>query len=190
MFIIKNKYYLIIESIKDIDLKKIKSFNKYIIIYRNYKKIENIDKLRTFREKCKAKKVEFFIANNVNLLIKLKVDGLYISAHNKNLSLNRLKNTKYKLIGSAHNIKEINLKKKQGCSEILFSRLFKTSYKNKESFLGIVGFNLFKISTKENLVPLGGINSSNLNKLNIVKCDSIALLSEVKKKPAIFSRLF
>ena len=41
MFILKNKYFLIIESIKDIDLKNIKKRNKFFIIYRNNKKNEN-----------------------------------------------------------------------------------------------------------------------------------------------------
>ena len=41
MFILKKKYYLIIESIKDINLKNIKKRNKFIIIYRNQKKKEN-----------------------------------------------------------------------------------------------------------------------------------------------------
>ena len=40
MFIYKNKYYLIIESIKDIDLRNIKQTNKFTIIYRNNKKID------------------------------------------------------------------------------------------------------------------------------------------------------
>ena len=39
MFAYKNKYYLIIENIKDIDLSNIKSSNKFIIIYRNKNKI-------------------------------------------------------------------------------------------------------------------------------------------------------
>ena len=49
---------------------------------------------------------------------------------------------KYEIIGGAHNIKEINQKKLQGCSEILLSRLFKTTYKNKIDFLGVIKFNL------------------------------------------------
>ena len=48
-----------------------------------------------------------------------------------------------------------------------------------------------KLFIKENLVPLGGIKLSNLNKLNLVKSNSFALLSEIKKKPAnIINRLF
>ena len=51
MFAFKKKYFLIIESIKDFELKNIKKNNKFIIIYRrNNKKIENIDELKKFRK--------------------------------------------------------------------------------------------------------------------------------------------
>ena len=121
----------------------------------------------------------------------LKADGLYISANNNNLKLNRYKKTKYKIIGSAHNLKELNIKVLQGCKYLIFSRLFITNYKEKKGNLGIVKFNLFRLSRKEDLVPLGGIKLSNLNKLSIVNSNSFALMSEIKKKPTkIFSRLF
>jgi len=191
MFAFKNKYFLIIESIKDIDLSNIKNSNKFVIIYRNKNKIENLDKLLRFRRICRAKKIEFYVANDIKLMSVLKADGLYISAFNKNLNLIKFKNSNYKIIGSAHNIKELQIKILQGCSNVIFSRLFKTKYKFKKNFLGIIKFNLFKMSRKEHLVPLGGINLSNLNKTKTVKCNSFGLLSEIKKKPAkIFSRLF
>jgi len=191
MFAFKNKYFLIIESIKDIDLRNIKLINRYIIIYRNTHKIENIDKLVRFRRYCKSKKIDFYVSNDEKLTSDLKADGLYISAHNRNLRLARLKKSNYKIIGSAHNIKELNIKILQGCSFIIFSRLFEVSDPLKKGFLGVIKFNLFKLSRKENLVPLGGINLSNLNKLKIVKSNSFALLSEIKKKPAkLFNRLF
>ena len=124
-------------------------------------------------------------------MTKLNADGLYISANNKSLSLSKFRKSNYKVIGSAHNLKELNLKALQGCTFVIFSRLFKTSYKNKKDFLGIIKFNLFSLSRKEVLIPLGGINLENLNKLNLVKANYLAILSEVKKKPAkIFSRLF
>ena len=64
------------------------------------------------------------------------------------------------------------------------------NYDKKAPYLGILKFNNFsKISRK--LIPLGGINTNNLNSLRNVSCEGFALLSEVKKKPAkIFSRLF
>ena len=191
MFTYKNKYFLIIESIKDIDLRNIKLINKYIVIYRNNGKIENIDKLLRFRRQCKSKKIDFYISNDEKLAAALQADGLYISAHNTNLRLAKLRKCNYKIIGSAHNIKELNIKLLQGCSTIIFPRLFKVSSPHKKGFMGVIKFNLFKLTRKENLVPLGGINLSNLNKLKMVKSNSFALLSEIKKKPAkLFNRLF
>ena len=191
MFTFKNKYFLIIENTKDIDLKNIKLINRYIIIYRNTNKIENIDNLIRFRRYCRSKKIDFYITNNEKLTSKLKADGLYISAHNQNLRLAKLKRSNFKMIGSAHNIKELNIKMLQGCSSVIFSRLFEVSSPFKKGFMGVIKFNLFRLSRKENLVPLGGINLSNLNKLKMVKSSSFALLSEIKKKPAkIFNRLF
>ena len=191
MFAFKKKYYLFVENIKDIDFRKLKLFNKYIIIYRKQTGKDNLEELHRFRKQCSANRIEFFVSNDVNLMICLKADGLYISAHNKNLSLSRLKNKRIKLIGSAHNLKELNLKKAQGCTNLIFSRLFKTNYQFKKDYLGIVKFNLFKISFDLDLIPLGGINLSNLNKLNNDSFSAFAILSEVKKKPAkIYSRLF
>ena len=175
MFILKKKYFFIIESIKDIELKNIKNFGKFNIIYRN-KIPENINKLRTFRLDCKSKKIPLLVANNIDLMRKIKADGLYISAHNNKLNLRNLKKG-YEIIGGAHNIKEIKQKRFQGCSEILLSRLFETSYKYKEGFMGVVKFNLFSKLAKTSLTPLGGINSKNLNKLKDVNCKNIALSS-------------
>ncbi len=175
MFILKKKYFFIIESIKDIELKNIKNFGKFSIIYRN-KIPENINKLRTFRLNCKSKKIPLLVANNIDLMRKIKADGLYISAHNNKLNLRNLKKG-YEIIGGAHNIKEIKQKRFQGCSEILLSRLFETSYKYKEGFMGVVKFNLFSKLAKTSLTPLGGINSKNLNKLKDVNCKNIALSS-------------
>ena len=191
MFTYKNKYFLIIENIKDINLRHIKLINRYIIIYRNTNKIDNIDNLLKFRRYCKSKKIDFYVSNNEKLTSDLKADGLYISAHNKNLRLAKLKRSNFKIIGSAHNIKELNLKILQGCSSIIFSRLFEVSSPFKKGYMGVIKFNLFRLSRRENLVPLGGINLSNLNKLKMVQSNSFALLSEIKKKPAkLFNRLF
>ena len=155
MFSFKNKYFLIIESIKDLNLRNIKLINKYIIIYRNKGKIENIEELIKFRRKCKSKKIDFFVSNNKKLSILLKADGLYISAHNLDLRLAKLKKSNFKIIGAAHNIKELNIKILQGCSDIIFSRLFKVSHPFKKGYLGVVKFNLFGLTRKTNLVPLG-----------------------------------
>ena len=82
------------------------------------------------------------------------------------------------------------MKVKQGCEVILLSKLFLVSYDKKAPYLGVLKFNNF-LKLNKKLIPLGGINQQNLSRMNAVNRDGIALMSEVKKKPAkIFSRLF
>jgi thiamine-phosphate pyrophosphorylase len=190
MFVRKNKYFLIIESIKDIDLKNIKKRGKFSIIYRNKNNLENITDLLNFRRVCRIKSIEFYIANDTRLGVLLNSDGIYISAFNKGFKALSLRKTNFKLIGSAHNLREISLKTKQGCKTILFSKLFLVDYDKNAPFLGIIKFNNY-LKIHKNLIPLGGISVNNLNKLNNVSSKGLALLSEVKKKPAdIINRLF
>ena len=191
MFVLKKKYFLIIENIKDINLRNIKKHDKFVIIYRNSKITDNIDNLREFRNKCRIKSVAFYVANNTRLSVLLKADGIYLSSNNKSFKALYLKKANYKIIGSAHNISEIVRKVKQGCDYILLSKLFKVDYAKKEPTLGIIKFNKCLNVIFKKLVPLGGIKTSNLNKLKNLNCEGIALLSEIKKKPTkIFSRLF
>ncbi len=190
MFIIKNKYFLIIENIKDIELKNIKIRNKFFIIYRNKKKIDRFSDLLKFRKKCKLKAIKFYIANDIKLAISLSADGIYLSSFNKELGFLKFKRTNFDIIGSAHNFREIINKLKQGCDSILFSKLFIVDYDKKSPYLGVVKFNTFSKISKR-LIPLGGIKKRNLNNLNNVLSEGFALLSEVKKKPAnIINRLF
>ena len=190
MFIRKNKYFLIIESIKDIDLKNIKKRDKFSIIYRNKKNLENICDLLNFRRFCKLKSIRFYVANNTKLAILLNSDGIYMSAFNKSLRALSLKKSNFTIIGSAHNLQEITFKKRQGCKTILFSKLFLVNYDKKASCLGVIKFNNY-LKINKNLIPLGGISINNLNYLNNVNSEGFALLSEIKKKPAnLTNRLF
>ena len=114
---------------------------------------------------CKNKSIKFYLSNDVKLAIKLNLDGAYIPAFNnslKHLAYSLKKD--FKIIGSAHNLKEIKLKENQKVEKIFLSSVFK---KNK-NFLGINKFrNLSKI-TKKNVVALGGISKKNLKKLYLL----------------------
>ena len=189
MFIVKKKYFLIIENTKDLNLKNTKINKKIIIIYRNKNKSEETEEIIRFRRYCKTKRFKFYVANDYELAFKLKSDGIYISAYNKDLKYLNYKNSKFDIIGSAHNIKEINEKIKQNCTYIILSRLFLVDYKKELKYLGLNKFNQYSLIFK-NLLPLGGIKLSNLNKIKLVNSNYICLLSEIKKKPAIISRLF
>ena len=190
MAFIKNYYYLMIDSAQNFDLDQIKVKNKFTIIMTLLKDYKD-DRIKHFRNQCKAKKIKFFIKNNITSVVKHKADGLYISSHNKNLRLNQINSLNIDVIGSAHNLKELNIKMKQKCKRIIFSRLFETNYKDKKTFLGIVKFNLFSRFTNIELIPLGGIREDNLQLTRLTNSKGFCILSEVKKKPAkIISRLF
>ena len=188
MFATKKNYYLYIDNTKILDLNLIKKRNKFNIILRISKEKEEFSVINKFRKQCRSKGIKFFIANDKRLAILLKADGFYISSYNKGKFFNFNKNMH--LIGSAHNQKEIYQKVKQGCKSIFLSRIFKTDYVNKSSFLGVIRFNNFIHKNKVVLVPLGGVRTNNLNKLKMIMTNNLAIFSEVKKKPAILSRLF
>ncbi len=110
----------------------------------------------------------------------LDLDGVYLPSFNKNLKYSNLLLKKgFKIIGSAHNIREIKTKEKQNCEYIFLSPLFKTS-KHKH-YLNVIKFNLISNVTKRKIICLGGINSSNLKKKNLTKSKGIAAISWIKK---------
>ena len=189
MFAFKKKYFLIISNFEDINLDKIRINEKIIIVYRNLNYPEKIGRLIRFRNKCRLKRIKFYVANDKKMCLLLKSDGIYISSYNKDFKAQLLRQLKIDIIGSAHNIFEINLKIKQGCKNIIVSKLFKVDYDLKSTSYGISKFN-YLLKFNKNLIPLGGIKCSNLNSLKNVASLGFAILSEVKKKPVIANRLF
>jgi thiamine-phosphate pyrophosphorylase len=158
-----NKYYFINKfDTNNID----KQDKQTVIIYRNYSPKNNSEELiLKIKNYCKKKRIKFYLSNSVKLAIKLNLDGAYIPSFNKStnhLAYSYKKN--FDLIGSAHNLKEIRVKEKQGVKKIFLSSLFK---KNK-NFLGINGFKLLSSLTKINVVALGGISKINLKKLYLL----------------------
>ena len=83
MFAFKNKYFLIIENTNDINIRNIKKNNKFVVIYRNNGKEEDINNLINFRKECKLKYIKFYVANNTRLSTLLHSDGIYLSSYNK-----------------------------------------------------------------------------------------------------------
>ena len=121
-----------------------------------------------------------FISNNLKLALKLDLDGLYLPSFNKKLKYKNIPcKKKFKLIGSAHNISEINNKNKQGCSRIFISPIFKTS--KHKNHLDTIKFNLLSINIKNKVIALGGINSSNFLKIRLTKSKGFASISWIKK---------
>tara|TARA_B100000795_G_scaffold161957_1_gene121696 strand:+ start:2957 stop:3505 length:549 start_codon:yes stop_codon:yes gene_type:complete len=162
----------------------IKNIDKKInIIFRNYEKPLNLKKLKQFRNFCKSNKRQIFLANNVKVALNLKFDGVYIPSFNKKINFVLNKHLKYlKIIGSAHNFDEIKIKERQGVEIIFISPLFKIEKSQK--FLEVQKFNLLAQTTSAKVIALGGINRSNINKINLLKVDGFAGISYFQKKTA------
>ena len=151
------------------------------IIYRNYKNTQNISKILKLKNYCQKKGNPFILSNNVKLAIKLGLDGAYIPSFNKNfnhLSFNYKK--KFLIIGSAHNLKQINNKILQNCKYIFISSIFK---KNK-NYLGINKFKILTNNIKKPIIALGGINKLNIKKLKMINIRGFAGISYFKSSRA------
>ena len=166
------KYYFINKfDTNNID----KQDKQTIIIFRNYStKSINEQLIFEIKKYCKKKSLKFYLSNNFKLAIKHDLDGVYIPAFNKSfthLAYSLKKN--FKVIGSAHNIKEMRNKEIQNVEKIFLSSLFK---KNK-NFLGIYKLKLLAKNTKKNIVVLGGISQNNIRKLALLNHPDFAGIS-------------
>ena len=150
------------------------------IIYRNYAKNNNILTINRINKFCKSNGRKFYLSNNIKLAIKMDLDGVYFPSFERSLVHNcyNLK-TNFKIIGSAHNLFELNIKKKQKVSEVFISPVFKKKSRNA---LGIYGFIKLRNSTNLNSIVLGGVDNSNLNKLRQIKCSGFAAINFFAKK--------
>ena len=164
------KYYFI----NKFDANNIKKQDKKtIIIYRNYT-TRKIDKALILKIKFCKKRLKFYLSNNIRLAIKLNLDGAYIPSFNKNtkhLAFSFKKN--FKIVGSAHSLREIRTKETQRVDKIFLSSLFK---KNK-NYLGINKFKLLSKLTRKEVVILGGISKKNLKKIKILNQSKFAGIS-------------
>jgi thiamine-phosphate pyrophosphorylase len=169
---VMSKYYFINKfDTNNID----KQDKQTTIIYRNYSS-KLIDQVLILKIKsyCKKKSIKFYLSNDIKLAIKLDLDGAYIPAFNKNLNhLAYSYKKKFKIIGSAHNLKEIRIKEIQNVKKIMLSSLFK---KNK-NYLGINKFKLLSKLTKKKVVVLGGVSAKNIKKLSLLNQSDFAGIS-------------
>ena len=165
------KYYFISKfDTNNID----KQDKQTTIIYRNYSTKIDPYLILKIKKYCKKKSIKFYLSNNIRLAINLDLDGAYIPSFNKSLKhLAYSYKRNFKIVGSAHNLKEIRIKENQNVMKIFLSSLFK---KNK-NFLGINKFKLLSKLTKKNIVILGGISSNNKRKLSLLGQSDFAGIS-------------
>ena len=165
------KYYFIKRFIKhNID----KQSRNTIIIYRNYNKEIDVSEVRELNSYCKEKRLKFMISNNIKLSLKLNLDGAYIPAFNSKFTHLAFKfKPNFRLIGSAHNLKEIRIKEKQNVSEIFLSSIFK----GNKNYLGFNKFKIISDYSEKKIVALGGVSKKNIHLIKLTKSIGFAGIS-------------
>ena len=152
-----------------------KQYKDTVIIYRNYSsKIDHNENILKIKNYCKKKGIKFYLSNDIKLAIKLNLDGAYLPSFNKStkhLAFSIKKN--FKIIGSAHSLKEIRIKESQNVEKIFLSSLFKKN----SNYLGLNKFKLLSKLTKKKVVVLGGISKKNLKKIKLLNSFEFAGIS-------------
>ena len=171
------KYYYFINEFNKNEIEKLPT--QISLIYRNYQKENNPNELRKLVIHCKNNRRKVFISNNLKDAIKYNFDGLYIPSFYKQLRFQNKAKKNLEIIGSAHNVTELKIKEKQGCSPIFLSPVFKND-KNKK-FLDVIKTNLLKKMTKNKIVLLGGINQKTLKRSKLCSPGGVAAISWIKK---------
>ena len=168
--------------IDNLNLENITKFNKKVnIIFRNYKKKFKNQDLVKLVQFCKKDKRKVYLANDIKRAKILNFDGVYIPSFNK-LSINYNKGIRnnFTILGSAHNMREVKVKKDQKIDIIFLSPLFKND-KNKVN-LGIIKFNLLKKNFNNKFIALGGINNQNKCMLKLLDVNGFAAISYFNDK--------
>ena len=154
------------------------------IIYRNYSNKINETSLIKYKKFCEKNNIKLYLANNINLAIKLMLSGVYLPAFNKKKIIKKFKLRKnFQILGSAHNLIEINRKINQGCEIIFLAPLFKT--KKSKNYLNIIKFNILTLNKKVKFVALGGIKKNNISKTKMLNICSISGISMFQKKTGL-----
>jgi len=154
------------------------------IIYRNYNDTNRENELIKIARACKKNRYQLFVSNDIKLAHKFKADGIYIPSFNKTKKFLNLEKKNIKIVGSAHNQKEIYTKIKQNCSAIFLSPLFYVRKSKKH--LGLHKFNYLSSLNNKTFFALGGISNKNLKKLKLVEANGFGGISMFKKKTGLF----
>ena len=152
------------------------------IIYRNYNVEKRENELVKIAKACKKNRNQLFVSNDIKLTIKVKAEGIYIPSFNKTKRFANLEKRNIKILGSAHNQKEIQEKIRQNCSAIFLSPIFYIEKSNR--FLGVHKFNYLAFNNNTNIFALGGISERNVHKLKLLNIKGFGGIQMFKKKPA------
>ena len=142
---------------------------------------------KTFKNKTlqfnlqKKNKIPFLFKNSFQKCTKHNACGIFIDSKNKKITKPYLFKKNFAIIGSAHNQLEYIQKLNQGCSIIMLSPIFYNPKFSKNKTLGPIKFNLITQIWDADLCALGGINKTNIKKVDVTKASVISFQRHITK---------
>ena len=176
------KHYVFLEQINKLIEENLLKFNDInIIINVNNNNKNSLDNEINIINFAKKNKIPFLFKNNIRKCIKYNSDVIFIDSINKETMKSTLFKKNFLIIGAAHNQLEYYFKKRQNCKIIALSPIFYNPKFSKNKTLGPTRFNLITQIWDTDLCALGGINKTNIKKLNITRASAIAFQRYITK---------
>lgn len=152
---------------------------KINLIFRNYENEFDLSFYRKLRDFCHTNGFKIYLANNIKVAFKLGFNGVYLPAFNKQIVYKNKLKKNFKILGSAHNLKDVRIKERQSVDLLFLSPVFK---KKNNRYLGMYNFLKYRSITNVEMAALGGINMKNLRLLKLFGIKKFASIELIKNK--------
>ncbi|MBW3042455.1 thiamine phosphate synthase [Prochlorococcus marinus] len=151
--------------------------------------IEKINQAKELASLCKKYNSLFIVNDRVDIALAVEADGIHLGQEDIPTKIARELLGPEKIIGiSTHCIEDIKNAEKENCDYIGIGPIFPSETKKK---LHPIGIDYLRKGLNETLLPafaIGGINSSNINKLNQIKKLRIAVSDAIINSNDPFSK--
>ena len=178
------------ENLEKIVLQSLKAGVK-IVQYREkfLNDSEKISQAKHLASLCKKYNSLFIINDRIDIALAVDADGIHLGQEDIPTKIARELLGPEKIIGkSTHCIEDIKNAEQEGCDYIGIGPVFPSKTKNQ---LNPIGVNYLRKGLRETLLPafaIGGINSSNINKLNKINNLRIAVSNAIINSNEPFSK--
>jgi thiamine monophosphate synthase len=184
-------FYFFTSHINQQISKNVLKFKNIAVIY-NETSVNDLKNFLIIKKFCKNNNIKLYILDNLKIAYRFNLDGIVLSHNNKRvIFLNKINYKKeFKIIGKVHNQREYYFKKRQNCKSIILSPIFSNKKYSDYKLLGVVKFNLISNYWTEITFAMGGINLSNIKRINETRAQGIGFNNLMNnpeiKKPALY----
>jgi len=185
--------YLVTKNRKGLKEIVLQSLNAGVKIIQYREKFlndnEKVNQAKELSSLCKKYNSLFIVNDRIDIALAVDADGIHLGQEDMPTKIARKLLGYEKIIGrSTHCLKDIKKAEEEGCDYIGIGAIFPSETKTK---LNPIGIDYLKKGLNQTLLPafaIGGINSSNINKLNQINNLRIAVSDAIINSSDPFSQ--